>query len=174
MDAPHGLTPPEATIVGWANRIPPASRVLDIAAGSGRHANWLAAQGHQVTALDRDTAALCAQHHPNVRIVTADLENAPWPLADQQFDAVIVVNYLWRPLLPTIIASVALGGHLLYETFGVGNERFGRPRNPDYLLRPGELRQAVEDHLEVLDASEGTVGEPPHAVRQRLLARRPA
>lgn len=110
---------------------------------------------------------------PGVTIVTADLEGAPWPLPGRTFAAVVVVDYLWRPLLPTLIAAVAPGGHLCYETFAVGNERFGRPRNPDYLLRAGELLEAVRDRLDVLDYACGEVGEPPHAVRQRLLARRP-
>ena len=109
-----------------------------------------------------------------VEVIEADLEAAPWPLIDQTFDLVLVVNYLWRPLLADVAAALAPGGHLLYETFMVGNEQFGRPRNPEFLLRPGELCEfAAHRGLDVLDAWEGTVGDPTHAMRQRLLARRP-
>ena len=163
---------PEPIIVRWSERIPRSGTVLDVAAGNGRHAIWFAERGHSVAAVDRDTAALQALRHPNVRILTADLENAPWPLPGERFDVVVVVNYLWRPLLPTLIAAVAVGGCLLYETFASGNEQFGRPRNPDFLLQEDELRLAMPAELTIVEAWQGTVGEPPRAVRQRLFARR--
>ena len=172
MSPHHRTTAPEPTIAAWAKHLPAAGSVLDVAAGSGRHALWFAEQGHHVTAVDRDTEALRARPHDRVRVVTADLENAPWPLPGEQFDAVLVVNYLWRTLLPTLIASVAGSGHLLYETFAIGNEQFGRPRNPDFLLQPDELRLALPDTFEVIEFGHGVVGDPPTAVRQRLLARR--
>ena len=108
------------------------------------------------------TEALQALRHPNVRILTADLENAPWPLPGERFDVVVVVNYLWRPLLPTLIAAVAVGGCLLYETFASGNEQFGRPRNPDFLLQEDELRLAMPAELTIVEAWQGTVGRPAH------------
>lgn len=177
MDGHHRLSTPEQTIVEWAQHLPANATVLDVAAGGGRHALWLAKRGHRVTAIDRDTASLReatqeAQLSADVRIVQADLESAPWPLRGERFDAVVVVNYLWRDLMPTLFASVATGGHLLYETFAVGNERLGRPRNPDFLLRAGELRDATPDGFDVLEFAHGEVGDPPSAVRQRLLAQR--
>ena len=173
MNAHHADDVPLPTFVHWAELVPPGGTVLDVAAGGGRHARLFADRGHPVLAVDRDTAALRARPHPRIEVLTADLESAPWPLPGRTFAAVVVANYLWRPLLPTLVASVAPGGVLLYETFAVGNERFGRPRNPDFLLREDELRDAVRDRLLVLDHGHGEVGSPPTAVRQRLCARRP-
>ncbi len=173
MDAHQRLGTPEPTIVAWAEQVPADADVLDVAAGSGRHARLFAERGCPVTAVDRDGAALRALADPRIEVVEADLENAPWPFADRRWDAVVVTNYLWRPLLPRLTAALRDGGLLLYETFMVGNERFGRPRNPDFLLRAGELRAFAAEHgLEELAFSEGEVGAPPRAVRQRLLARR--
>ncbi len=143
--------------------------MLDVAAGGGRHALLFAAHGHRVLAVDRDVAVLSAQPHANVQILQADLEQAPWPLPGRTFAAVVVVDYLWRPLLPVLVASVAPGGVLMYETFAVGQERFGRPKNPDFLLRPGELLDAVRGELLVREYQHGEEGEP-RAVRQRLCA----
>lgn len=169
----HRLRAPASTIVAWACHVPPGGAVLDVAAGGGRHARLFAERGHPVTAVDRDTAVLQALDLEGVTIVTADLEAGPWPLPGRTFAAVVVVDYLWRPLLPTLVAAVAPAGCLCYDTFAVGNERFGRPRNPDYLLHPGELLDVVRGRLDVLEYAHGEVGDPPQAVRQRLLARRP-
>ncbi len=163
MDGHHRQSTPEPTIVGWAQHLRANATVLDIAAGAGRHALWLAAL-RQATLAEPASANVC--------IVQADLENAPWPLPEELFDAVVVVNYLWRDLLPTLFASVAPGGHLLYETFAVGNERYGRPRNPDFLLRANELQDVTPPEFDVLEFAQGEVGDPPCAVRQRLLAQR--
>jgi SAM-dependent methyltransferase len=114
--------------------------------------------------------ALRAHVDPRIEIVQADLEAGPWPFAGQTFAAVVVVNYLWRPLLPALVAAVAPGGVLLYETFALGHERFGRPRNPDFLLREGELREAVRGQLVEQEYWHGEAGTPPTAVRQRLCA----
>lgn len=168
----HRATP-NATIVRFGEHVPRGATVLDVAAGGGRHAVLFADRGCRVTAVDRDTAALAALADDRLQVITADLEAAPWPLPGRRFDAIVVCDYLWRPLLPVLGASLAPGGHLLYETFAVGNERFGRPRNPDFLLRDGELRAFAEAHgLEVIEYWSGDVGSPPTAVRQRLLARR--
>jgi SAM-dependent methyltransferase len=158
--------------VRWASLVPTDGEVLDVAAGTGRHALLFARAGHFVTAVDRNTAPLreLALAHPRMTVVEADLEGAPWPFAGRTFAAVVVANYLWRPLLPQLVGSVAPGGVLLYETFAVGHERFGRPRNPDFLLRPGELLDAVRGELEVREYAHGEAGEPPNAVRQRLCA----
>lgn len=172
MDGHHRLPTPEATIVAWAAHVPRGATVLDVAAGSGRHGLWFAGRDHTVVAIDRDTEALQQRAPAKCRIVQADLENAAWPLPGERFDAVIVVNYLWRALLPTLFASVTVGGHLMYETFANGNEKYGRPRNPDFLLRNGELREATPKEFDVLEFGQDVVGSPPTAVRQRLLARR--
>lgn len=163
--------PPSDWIVRWAHLIGPGARVLDVACGSGRHLLWLAQQGCQLTGVDRDVAAV-APLRGLADIIVADIENGPWPLAGRSFDAVIVTHYLWRPLLPTLIAAVAPGGVLLYETFAVGHERYGRPSRPDFLLRPGELIEAVAGKLDVLGFEHGRLSSPDRVV-QRLAARRP-
>jgi SAM-dependent methyltransferase len=172
MNKHHHTTEPEPTVVAWAQQLPESCSILDVAAGGGRHTLWFANKGHRVTAIDQNTEALQSRANEGIRVVTADLENAPWPLPGEQFDAVVVVNYLWRPLLRTILSSVKVGGHLIYETFGVGNERFGRPRNPNFLLRPDELKLAVSPGFRVIEFAYGEIGTPPTAVRQRLFATR--
>ena len=126
----------------------------------------------RVTALDRDP-----DQQPDAAGLTkiaADLEaGSPWPLAGQRFDLVVVTNYLHRPILPEIVGAVAPGGLLLYETFAQGNERFGKPSNPDFLLRPGELAKAVAVRLEVLAYEEIELGPPRPALVQRIAARAP-
>lgn len=153
---------------------------LDVACGLGRHVRLLLSRGVAVVAVDRDEAALDAignEHgdavaNERLELVSADLENASWPLGDRQFDFVVVTNYLWRPLLPRVLAAVAPNGTLLYETFRTGHERFGRPSNPDFLLQPGELRAVVGDAFEILLFEDGPEGDPPTAMRQRIAARR--
>lgn len=168
-DLPHA-GPPSPVLVRLAAFVPDGGDVLDVAAGSGRHARFFADRGHRVVAVDRDHEALQLAAHPLVETVVADLEAGPWPFMGRSFAAVVVANYLWRPLLPTLVASVAPGGVLLYETFAVGHERFGRPRNPAFLLRAGELLDAVRGQLEVREYRHGEVGSPPTAVRQHLAA----
>ena len=165
---------PSAWIVRFAPSIAPGGRVLDVAAGGGRHGRLLLSRGHRVTAVDRDVGPLAdLAGRDGLEILEADLEDGnPWPLAGRTFDAVVVVNYLHRPMLPAIVAAVASGGLLLYETFAVGNERFGRPRNPDFLLRPGELLASVGDRFRVLAYEDLTVAESAPAAVQRICARR--
>jgi SAM-dependent methyltransferase len=141
--------------------------VLDVACGSGRHVRWLAARGCKLTALDRNAAALDALRDV-AEVVAADLEAAPWPLPGRRFDAVVVTNYLWRALLPKLVESLDRGGVLIYETFARGNERYGRPSNPDFLLRPAELLQATQG-LRVVAYEEGLLREPERCV-QRIVA----
>ncbi|MEY4754529.1 MAG: hypothetical protein RJA44_2204 [Pseudomonadota bacterium] len=176
--APHGTGPVSAWVARWQALLPPGGRALDLACGAGRHVAWLAAQGLQVTAVDRDPAALQAlrqlavEHPGRIEVLAADLEGASWPLPGQQFDLVLVTNYLWRPLLPTIATSVAPGGLLIYETFALGQEQLGRPRNPDFLLRRGELLDvAAQAGLQVLGFETGRLDAPVRIV-QRLVARR--
>ena len=151
----------------WSDLVPPGARVLDVACGGGRHVRWFAGRGAAVTAVDRDAAAV-EPLWAMARVVVADLEAGPWPLPGETFDAVVVTNYLWRPLLTTIVGSVAAGGTLIYETFAVGNETVGRPSNPDFLLRPGELLHAAAG-LRVVAYEDGFVDAPPRFV-QRLAA----
>jgi len=150
--------------------------VLDLACGGGRHLRLLHGRGHPVTGLDRDLSGVAdLAETPGVRLVEADLEDgAPFPLAGLRFAGVVVTNYLHRPLLPTLVEAVAPGGLLLYETFAQGNERFGRPRNPDFLLRPGELLEAVHGRLRVLAYEDLEVTEPRPAAVQRIAARHEA
>ena len=159
-------------IVRFAGLVPPAGRVLDVAAGSGRHARFFLERGHPVTAVDRDTSALAdLKDAPSFESLECDLESgAPWPFAGREFEAVVVTNYLHRPILRDLVAAVAPGGVLLYETFARGQERFGRPQNPDFLLEPGELLDAARPALRVL-AYEDLVleDEVPRAV-QRIAA----
>lgn len=129
---------PSEWIRRFVHLLPPGAHVLDVACGSGRNAGYLASLGHQITGVDRDAQAL-AQLPAGVTAVQADIENDAWPLSYEQFDAVIVTNYLWRPLWPQILGSVRDGGVLLYETFAQGNEVYGKPSRPDFLLAPGEL-----------------------------------
>jgi SAM-dependent methyltransferase len=139
--------------------------VLDLASGPGRHARFFAARGFEVLAVDR-----APQSIPGVRFVQADLEDGtPWPLAGQRFGAVVVTNYLHRPLFEAIEGALAEGGVLIYETFMIGNERFGRPSNPAFLLRPGELREAFAS-LRVVAFEEGEVTRPKPAMTQRICA----
>ena len=155
----------------WASLIRSGGTVLDVACGSGRHLRWLHAQGFAVTGVDRHAAAVEPLHSLG-RIVVADIESSPWPLDGETFDAVIVTNYLWRPLLSTMVAAVAAGGVLIYETFASGNEAFGKPSNPNFLLHPGELLWACAA-LHVVAYEDGLLSDPPRRV-QRIAARRQA
>ena len=140
----------------WSHLVAPGARVLDVACGSGRHVRWFVQQGCRATGVDRDAVAL--QPLAGIaEVVVADIENGPWPFAGRQFDAVVVTNYLWRDLLPTLVASVADGGVLLYETFAAGNETVGKPSNPAFLLRPAELWSAVQG-LRVVAFEDGFEG----------------
>jgi SAM-dependent methyltransferase len=163
------LLKPSPWVTRWAPLIAPGGAVLDVACGSGRHLRWLAAQGFRVTGVDRDAAAL-APLQGLARLVAADIEGGPWPLSGEVFDAIVVTNYLWRALMPTILASVADGGVLIYETFALGNEAFGKPSNPAFLLRPGELLEHARG-LHVVAYEDGLLTDPPRRV-QRLVARR--
>ena len=141
--------------------------MLDVACGSGRHLRWLAAQGFALTGIDRDATALAGLERDG-RTVLADIEADPWPLAGERFDAVIVTNYLWRPLWPALLSSLGTGGVLIYETFALGNAAYGKPSNPDFLLRPGELLDACRG-LRVVAYEDGFL-EPPARCVQRIVA----
>lgn len=163
----HATVAPSAWITRWAHLIAPGGSVLDLACGSGRHVAWLAARGFRVTGVDRDAAAL-EPLATQAEIVVADLEQGEWPLPGRRFDGVIVTNYLWRPLLPDVVAALAPGGILLYETFASGQETIGRPSNPDFLLRPAELL-ATCARLRVVAYEDGFEAAPDRFV-QRIAA----
>lgn len=158
-----------------AARIPASGEVLDLACGSGRHARWLAGQGKQVFAVDRDFEAISGlQGVAGVRAETMDLEGERWPLAGRRFAGIVVTNYLWRPRLPDLLALLAPGGVLIYETFMLGNEAYGKPSRAEFLLQPGELKAVAEQGgLQVLDFCEGYVDQPKPAMRQAVCALRP-
>jgi len=165
MSHPGGAASP--WLLRWAHLIPPGGRVLDLAAGGGRHSRWLAGHGFAVTAVDRDAEAMAALGGIAETLV-ADIEGGPWPLADRRFDAVVVTNYLWRPLFPAIVAAVETGGVLLYETFAAGNETVGRPARADFLLGRGEL-PGLAAGLQVVAFEDGFLGDPDRFV-QRIAA----
>ncbi|MBA4343467.1 MAG: SAM-dependent methyltransferase [Methylibium sp.] len=153
---PHGGGTPSPWLLRWTQAMAAGKSALDLACGTGRHARMLAARGMQVTALDRDAQAL-AGLSGLCEVVQADIEAGPWPLPGRQFELVLVSNYLWRPLLPTIVACVAPGGWLIYETFATGQQTIGRPSRADFLLEPGELLRACEG-LRVVAFEDGFEG----------------
>jgi SAM-dependent methyltransferase len=160
----------------WIVRFAPLARagapVLDLACGSGRHTRFFLERGHPVTAVDVDLSRLQdLQGHPALELVQADLEDGtPWPLPNRRFAVVVVTNYLWRPLFPMILDAVDAGGMLLYETFALGNEACGPPRNPDFLLAPGELIEVARGRLQIVAYEHGSLERPRPAIKQRLCA----
>ena len=152
----HGQEPASAWVQRWSHLVPAKGRVLDVACGQGRHAYWFYQRGHAVTVVDRSQQAVAsiAIPAPWCEAVVADIEQGSWPFAGRQFDAVVVTNYLWRPLQPTLLASIAPGGVLLYETFAQGHQSVGRPSRPDFLLRHGELLEVCRD-LRIVAFEEG-------------------
>ncbi|HEY6863496.1 MAG TPA: class I SAM-dependent methyltransferase [Burkholderiales bacterium] len=163
----HDLESPSDWVRRWAHLVRPGGRVLDLACGGGRHARFLAGLGLRVLGVDRDPAALAGV--PGVELRVADLEGGPWPLGDERFDGVVVTNYLHRPLFPRLVDALAPGGVLIYETFALGNERYGRPGNPDFLLQPNELLERTRA-LRPVAFEQGVVARPKPAVVQRLCA----
>lgn len=157
----------------FAPLVPAGARVLDVAAGSGRHTRFFAERGHPVVAVDRDVRDLAplARSYPAVEVIEADLETGrPPPFTGHRFGAVVVTNYLHRPLFPDLLGAVAGDGVLLYETFAVGHERFGPPSNPDYLLCREELLDTVRGRLTVLAYEDLVVDQPRRARMQRIFA----
>lgn len=171
MTGAHGGGTPSPWVVRWAAEIPAGGAVLDLACGAGRHATFLGGRGHAVTAVDRDAALLAAlEATPGVETVQADLEGAPWPFPGRRFAGVVVTNYLHRPLFPALLEALLPGGVLIYETFAAGNERYGRPSNPDFLLRPGELLEVARGRMRVLGYEDVFVPAPQPAMVQRICA----
>jgi SAM-dependent methyltransferase len=169
------LNSPQAS--PWVRRFAPLAAsggaVLDIACGGGRHLRLFAGAGHPVTGIDRNLDGVAdLTGRPGIDLVQADLEDgSPWPLPpERRFAAVVVTNYLHRPLLPLLASLLAPGGVLIYETFAIGNERFGRPSSPAFLLEPGELLKVAARGLQVVAFEQGEIEIPKKAVVQRLCA----
>ena len=173
--AAHALGAPSPWIARWSHLLPPGCEVLDVACGSGRHLQWFAPRGHTVVGVDLDIAAARARL-PDAQLVQADIENGPWPFTTldgpRPFGAIVVTNYLWRPLLPILLQSLAPGGLLLYETFAAGNETVGRPARADFLLQAGELLRVCAT-LQVVAYENGFASNPDRFV-QRIAAFAPA
>lgn len=172
FDRPRDASiPPSPWVRRWAHLVRAGGTLLDLACGDGRHARFFRALGHPVLAADIDVSGIAdLAGDPGLEILAADLEAGPWPLPGRRFAGIVVTNYLHRPhlaLLPTLLEE---GGVLVFETFGKGNERYGRPRNPDFLLAPGELLHALGQSLQVVAYEHGREDQPRPAVRQRLCA----
>jgi SAM-dependent methyltransferase len=168
----HARTEPEPS--AWVRRfrhlITPGGSVLDLACGGGRHTKWLLGLGHRVTAVDRNREALKElEQESGIEVLCMDLESEAWPFAAQSFDAVVVTNYLHRPLFRPLCESMRDGGVLIYETFAAGNERYGRPVNPDFLLRSDELLERTAS-LQIVAFEQGRILFPRPAVIQRICA----
>ncbi|WP_092126627.1 bifunctional 2-polyprenyl-6-hydroxyphenol methylase/3-demethylubiquinol 3-O-methyltransferase UbiG [Polaromonas sp. YR568] len=173
------MEPPSAWVQRWSHLVPERGVVLDVACGHGRHARWFYERNHPLALVDRAQEAiefiatsLPARPAQAIETVVADIEEGPWPFAGRQFDAVVVTNYLWRPLMPALLASLAPGGVLIYETFTQGNETVGKPSRPDFLLQPGELLEVCQG-LRVVAFEEGFHENPPRFI-QRIAAVREA
>jgi SAM-dependent methyltransferase len=172
VDTTHGLQAPSDWVQRWAHLVKPGAAVLDVACGAGRHTRYFTDRGCKVTAIDRDENAL-KFIAAGVTVHWADIENGPWPCPGEAFDTVVVTNYLWRALLPTIVASLAPGGVLIYETFSAGNESVGKPSRPDFLLQNGELLRACEG-LRVVAFEDGFLSAPDRFVQRIAAVREPA
>jgi SAM-dependent methyltransferase len=168
--SPHGSEAPSDWIQRWSHLVPPGGTVLDVACGQGRHAYWFYKKKYPLALVDRAQAAIESIAIPaaSCEAVVADIETGPWPFAGREFAAVVVTHYLWRPLFPTLLASLAPGGVLIYETFTRGNETVGKPSRPDFLLRPGELLEVCRD-LRVVAFEDG-FQEAPDRFTQRIVA----
>jgi SAM-dependent methyltransferase len=174
LTEPAALEAPSAWVVRFAPQIPAGGSVLDMACGAGRHARFLAGHGYRVLAVDIDAASLQPMNgRAGIETLAADLEGGPWPFAGRLFDGIVVTRYLHRPLLAPLLDALAPGGVLIYETFAAGNERCGRPRNPEFLLQSGELLERVRGCLQVLAYEDLYVDTPKPAMMQRICAVRP-
>jgi SAM-dependent methyltransferase len=167
QDALHPSSPPSPWVQRWSHLLPAGATVLDVACGQGRHVHWFVQRGCKVTGVDRQPEAL-AKLPAQAIAIEADIESGSWPLAGQSFDLVLVTNYLWRPLMATLVSSVRPGGLLIYETFALGNETVGRPANPDFLLKPGELLELTRP-MQAVAFEQGFLTSPDRFV-QRIVA----
>jgi SAM-dependent methyltransferase len=170
---PHETLEPSEWVTRWSHLIQAQSKVLDLACGHGRHALWFAQKGCQVVAVDRNALALShikEARHTNIETRCLDLETGQWPLSGESFEALIVTNYLWRSLWSDLIECVRPRGWVIFETFSAGNEQFGSPKRPDFLLNPGELLTVFKD-FRIIAYEEGQL-EAPQRVVQRIVAQK--
>ena len=167
----HGSEPPSRWVQRWSHLVVPGGAVLDVACGYGRHARWFYERNHPLALVDRAQSAIESIAIPAsaCEAVVADIENGPWPFTGRHFDAVVVTNYLWRPLMPVLIDSLAPGGVLIYETFTQGNETVGKPSRSDFLLRPGELLEVCRG-LRIVAFEDG-FQEGPEGLAPRFIQR---
>lgn len=172
--SPHGSEAASDWVQRWSHLVHPGGTVLDVACGQGRHAHWFHKRNHPLALVDRSQAAIDSIAIPTqlCEKMVADIEAGPWPFAGRHFDAVVVTNYLWRPLMPVLLDSLTPGGVLIYETFAQGNETVGKPSRPDFLLRPGELLEICRS-LRVVAFEDGYRDAPQRFV-QRIAAVREA
>jgi len=165
------LLEPSRWVIRFSHLVRARGTVLDVAAGHGRHCQWFLDGEYSAVAIDRDLSWLRWLQHPQLQKHEADLEGVDgWPLGEQTYDAVVVTNYLWRSILDDIVRAVRHDGVLIYETFAEGNERYGRPRRPEFLLQPGELLARVAPRLEVVAYEHGYSEHPSARVVQRICA----
>ena len=163
----HGTEAPSLWVQRWSHLAKPQSQVLDLACGAGRHMKYFQSLGHLCTGVDRSAEAL-TEANAYGKVVEADIEDGPWPFSGQTFDVVLVTNYLWRPLMPRILECLKPEGLLIYETFALGHEKFGKPSRPEFLLKPGELLQTCAQ-LHVIAYENGYWDQPAKCV-QRIVA----
>ena len=171
----HAEERPSEWIRRFAPLVPSRGRVLDLACGAGRHTRLFADRGFRVVAIDREPRLdEDLTSRPDIDVWRADLEQGAWPLGGERFDAIIATNYLHRPLFAHLLAALAPGGVLLYETFALGNAAFGKPGNPAFLLAPRELLDAFGAELRVVAFEDGYAATPRPAMVQRIAAVKPA
>ena len=171
----HPHLPPLDWVVQHVVQIPDSGHVLDVACGGGRHTRYLLGLGYRVTAIDRDTCALSdLVGHPNLHIMEHNLEDgSTWPLVGATFDGIVVSNYLYRPLFEPLSTALSTGGVLIYQTFSDGNAAFGKPSNPDFLLKENELLDVFGLRLETIAFHQGYIGHPRPSIVQRICCRKP-
>jgi SAM-dependent methyltransferase len=164
-------TAPSPWVMRFAGLILPRGQILDLACGRGRHSRYLVNLGYHVVAVDQDISGLDdLKENKQLEILAHDLEQSHWPFTGRRFAGIVITNYLHRPHFPLLIDALAPGGVLIIETFAQGNERFGKPRNRNFLLRPGELLDAFARSLHVVAYEHGEEKQPRPAIRQRLCA----
>lgn len=167
---------PSPWVARFMPLVPQSGEILDLACGGGRHSRLALDSGYRVAAADRDISGLeDLRDNTSLEIIETDLEAAdPFApggaLHDRTFSGIVVTNYLHRPILPHLMGALADDGVLIYETFAAGNELHGHPRNPDYLLRPGELLELAQNKLQIVAYEHGLIHDPRTAVVQRLCA----
>ena len=155
----------------WTTLIPTGGKILDLACGNGRHAIYLANLGYRVDAVDRDFSLLeNLKDQHGITATEYDLESNRWPFQAGSYEGVVVTNYLHRPLFSHLVSAVKSSGVLIYETFSAGNEKFGKPSNPDFLLWPGELLEVVRDKFRVIAYEDIYLSLPKPAMVQRICA----